>query len=113
MHPTSKGNNGAVHPSYKKSEVSIVLWFQLRSTHYTVVQIKSYVKRTFVLKVKIWTISVMQRKPSHATTKLTFFCCQQKRQKTKEDTGKSTKKALYVHAAGTSWVEVTSNSKKK
>jgi len=42
------------------------------------------------------TISVMQRKPSHATTKLTSLTVSKDERKTKEDSDKSLKNALDV-----------------
>ena len=42
------------------------------------------------------TISITQKKPLHGTTKLTLFTVTKDKWNTKEDTGKSMKKALYV-----------------
>ena len=51
----TKESNGAVHFSYVnyhlKSEESIMLYFQLCSTHYTAIKIKNYSKSTSVIKV--------------------------------------------------------------
>jgi len=44
---------------------------------------------------KIWIISVMQRKPSHATTKSMLFTVSKDEWNTKEDTGKSMKNVLH------------------
>jgi len=53
----------------------------------------------------------MQRKPSHATTKLMLFTVSKDKWNTKEDTGKSLKNSLHM-PKGTSWAEVMSNSEK-
>ena len=55
---------------------------------------------------------ITQRKPSHATTKLTPFTVSKDEWNTKEDTGKSLKNTLTVlrYAKGTSRAETTSNS---
>jgi len=55
----------------------------------------------------------MQRKPSHATTKLILFTVSKDEWDTKEDTAKSLKNATYCGVPkGTSQDEVTSNSEK-
>ena len=49
--------------------------FSIMFNPYTAVHIKNYLKSSYVIKVatvKIWMISVMQRKPSHDTTKSTL-----------------------------------------
>jgi len=82
-----------------ETEVSITLLCQLFLTRYTAIWIKNCLKSTSAIKVetiKIWTISVTQRKPSHATTKLTLFTVRKDEWNTKEDTGKSLKNALDV-----------------
>jgi len=59
--------------------------------------------------MKIQTISVVQRTPSHATTKLTLFTVSKDEWNMKENTGKS----LRMHwmycsmPKGTSWAETT------
>jgi len=56
----------------------------------------------------------MQRKPSHATTKLMLFAISKDERNTKEDTGKPLKNAMKYCSKpkGTSQAEVTSTSKK-
>ena len=61
---------------------------------------------------QIWTVSVTQRKPSHATTKLTLLTDSKDEWDTKQDTGKSMKNALCILRMP-SWAEATSNSEKK
>ena len=60
-----------------ESEVSITVLCLLCSPHYTAVRIKKCLKSTSVLKnshyEKYGRFLVTQRKPSRATTKLTFF----------------------------------------
>ena len=62
-------------------------------------------------------ISVMQKKPSHATAKLTLFmrlfAVSKDEWNTKEDTGKSMHKERILRTPkGTSQAKATSNSKK-
>ena len=45
---------------------------------------------------KYWRFLITQRKPSHATTKLTLFIVSKDEWNTKEDTGKSLNNALHV-----------------
>ena len=82
-----------------KSEVSITLRCQLCSTHYTAVQIKNCLKNASAIKVATMKNTDDFRyegKPSRAITKLTLFTVSKDEWDTKEDTGKSTKKALHV-----------------
>ena len=82
-----------------KSGVSIMLYCQLCSTHYTAVRIKNCSKSTTAIKVattKNMDDFCHKGKPSHATTKSTPFAVSQEEWDTKQDTGKSMKNALYV-----------------
>ena len=96
--------NGAVHPSYinyhLKSEVFIILRCWLCSTHYTGVQIKNCSKSTSGCNqnshYEKYKRFPFEGKPSHATTKSTFFAVSKDEWDTKEDTGKSMKNVLYV-----------------
>ena len=64
--------------------------------------------------LKIWTIFIMRRKPSHATTELTLFTVCKDEWNTKEDTGKSEKYIAHtgVCQKGTSRAEAMLNSEK-
>jgi len=83
-----------------KTEVSITFLCQLHSIRYTAVRIKKCLKSTSVYKSshyeKYGWFLITQRKPSRATTKLTFFTVSEDEWNTKEDTGKSLKNALQV-----------------
>ena len=77
-----------------ESEMSFMRPFKLCSTHYTAEQIKNCSKSNSVIKVatmKIWTISITQRKPSHAATTSTVS---KDEWNTKKDTGKPMKNAF-------------------
>ena len=98
-----------------KSEVSITLRCQLRSTHYTAVQIKNCLKSTSAIKIATMKNTGQYKgKPSHATTKLTPFGVSKDEWDTKEDTGKSMKNALMYCGMpkGTCRAEATLNSEK-
>ena len=82
-----------------ESEVSIKVLCPQYSPRYTAVHIKNCLKSTSVIKVatmKAQTISIMQRKPSCAITKLMLFTVSKDKWNTKEGTGKSLKYALDV-----------------
>ena len=82
-----------------KSEVSFMLYCQLGSIHNTAVQINNFLKSTSVIEaatMKIWTISITIKKPSHGTTKSTLFTVSKDEWNTKEDTGKSMKNVMYI-----------------
>ena len=84
-----------------ENEVSITLFCQLCSslTHYTAIQNSNYLKNIFVIKVatmKNTNNFCDKRKPSHATAKLTLFTVSKEEWNTKEDTGKSMKKAMNI-----------------
>jgi len=91
-------------PSYRLKLMSISFPYQLCPTRYTAIQINNYLKSTSVIKLAtmkntddlLGTISVMLRKPSHATTKLTLFTVSKDEWNTKEDSGKSLKNTLKV-----------------
>ena len=96
--------NGAACPSYinnyrLKSEVSITLRCQLCSTRYTAVQMKNCLKSTSAIKIATMTNMdnfCYEGKPSCAIAKLTLFAVSKDEWDTKEDTGKSMKKALHI-----------------
>ena len=97
-----------------KSEVSIKLRCQLCSTRYTAVQIKNCLKSASAIKIATMTNTDGFRyegKPSRAIVKSTLFAVSKYKWDTKEDTGKSMKKALHVlqcakrHLSGRSDVE--------
>ena len=97
-----------------KSEVSIKLRCQLCSTRYTAVQIKNCLKSTSAIKIATMTNTddfCYGGKPSCAIAKSTLFAVSKYKSDTKEDTGKSMKKALHVlrcakrHLSGRSDVE--------
>ena len=78
-----------------KNEVPITFF----KTHYIAVLIKKCSESTSVIKIvamKFWTISITERKPSCATTKLILFIVSKGEDNTKKDTGKSMKNALYI-----------------
>jgi len=93
--------NVAMHPSYR---LKLKYSFPFSVTHYTAVRINNCLKSTSVVKVAtmkntdnlLRTVSVAQRKPSHATTTLTLFTVSKNEWNTKEDSGKSLKNALDV-----------------
>ena len=95
-----KERNGAACPSYSlKSEASIMLRCQLCSTCYTAVQIKNCSKSTSAIKIATMKNTDdfhYKGKPSHATTKLTFFAVSKDEWDTKEDIGKYIKNAQYA-----------------
>ena len=98
-----KERNGTMRPSYinyhLKSEASIMLCCLLCSICYTAVQIKNCLKSTSAIKIATMKSKDdfhYEGKPSHATAKLTLFADSKDEWDTKEDTGKSTKNALYV-----------------
>ena len=97
-----------------KSETSIMPCSQLCSTYYTAVWIKNYSKSTSVINVA--TIKNMDNfcyaKGSHHILPLNWHFLQSA--KTKEDTDKSMKNALYrlLYCSMPSWAEVTLNSEK-
>ena len=91
------------HPSYinyrLKSEVSITLGCRLCSTRYTVVRIKNCLKSISAIKIvtmKNTDDFHYEGKPSCATAKSTLFAVSKAEWKTKKDTGKYMKNALYV-----------------
>ena len=88
------------HTNYRlKSETSITLHYWLCSTRYIAVQIRNCSKSTSAIKtatMKNTDDFHYEGKPSHATTKLTFFSVSKDEWNTKEDTGKSMKNALYI-----------------
>ena len=82
-----------------KSEVSIMLCCRLCSTHYTAVRIKNCLKSTSAIKIATMTNMddfYYEGKPLYAIAKPTLFVVSKDEWDTKEDTGKSMKKALYV-----------------
>ena len=90
---------GYINKYHLKSEVSIMLHCWLCSTRYTVVQIKNCLKSTSAIKIATMTITDNFRykgKPSHAIAKSTLFTVSKDEWDTKEDIGKSMKKALHV-----------------
>ena len=100
---THTKRNSAARPNYinyrLKSEVSITLCCRLCSTGYTAVRIKNCLKSTSVIKIA--TMKIMddfryEGKPSCATAKSTPFAVSKDEWDTKEDTGKSMKRALYI-----------------
>ena len=64
--------------------------------------------------MKIWMVSVTQRKPSLAITKSTLYAVSKDKWKTKEDSGMSMKMhCTYCGMPkGTSWAKATSKVKK-
>ena len=87
---------------------------QLCSTHYTAVQIKNCLKSASAIKIATMTNIDDFRyegKPSCAIAKSTLFAVSKDEWDTKEDTGKSMKKALHVlryakrHISGQSDIE--------
>ena len=81
-----------------KVKYPFMLHCPLFSTCYTVVWIKNCLKSIHVITVatmKLQTISVTQKKPSCATTKLTLFTVSKNKWNTKEDTSKFMKNAFY------------------
>ena len=101
-HTTSKEmvlHGPAINYYHLKSEVSIMLHCQLCSTGYTALRIKNCSKNTFAIKVSTMkTVNDFhyEGRPSRATAKSTPFAVSQDEWYTKEDSGKSTKKVLYV-----------------
>ena len=75
--------------NHLKSEASITLRCQLRSTGYTALRIKNYSKSTC-------SHFRCEGKPSRSTAKSTLFAASKDEWDTKEDTGKSMKNELYV-----------------
>ena len=81
-----------MHPSYVNCHLKVkypLHFCQLFSTHYTAVQIKNYLKSTFVIKVatmKNEKYTLLKGKPSYATTKSTLFAASKDEWNTKEDT---------------------------
>ena len=108
--------DGVTHPSFRP-KLKYPLPFSVSyicSTRYTAIQIKNCFKSTSVIKVatmKIRQFLITQMKPSHATTKLTFFTVSKDEWNTKEDTDKSLKNALHIlryakrHLSGWSDIE--------
>ena len=87
---------------------------RLCSTRYTAVRIKNCLKSASAIKIATMTITDnfhYERKPSRAIAKSTLFAVSKDEWDTKEDTGKSMKKALHVlryakrHLLGQSDVE--------
>ena len=98
-----KERNRAMCPNHINycliSEVSVTLHCQLCSTHYTAVRIKDCSKSTSAIKIATMKNTDnfhFKWKPSSAITKSTHFAVSKEEWDTKEDTGKSMKKALYV-----------------
>ena len=82
-----------------KSEVSITLCCRLCSTRYTAVRIKNHLRNASAIKIATMTNTDDFRyegKPSRAIAKSTLFAVCEDEWDTKEDTGKSMKKALHV-----------------
>ena len=82
-----------------KSEVSITLRCRLCPTHYTAVRIKNCLKSASAIKIATMTNMEdfhYEGKPSRAIAKLTLFAVSKDEWDTKEDTGKSMKKALHI-----------------
>ena len=76
-----------------------MLCCQLCSTRYIAERINNCSKSTSAIKVATMKNTdnfCYERKPSHATTKLTLFTVSKDEWDTKEDTGKSMKNALFV-----------------
>ena len=96
--------NGAAHPglinNYRlKSELSITLRCWLCSTRYTAVRIKNCLKSTSAIKIATMTNTddfCYKGKPLRAIAKSRLFAVSKDEWDTKEDTGKSMKKALHV-----------------
>ena len=88
---TVKNMDGTANPT--EIEVSIVPFCQ-RSTNQELFEKHLYNKSSHC--EKYGQFLVMQRKPSHATTKLMLFIVSKDEWNIKKDTGKSLKNALHV-----------------
>ena len=91
---------GYINNYHLKSEVSIMLRCRLCSTRYTAVRIKNCLKSFSAIKIATMTntdyFRYAEGKPSHAIAKSILFAVSKDEWDTKEDTGKSMKKALHV-----------------
>ena len=101
-----------------KSEVSIMLRYQLCSTRYTALRKKNFSKNTYAVKVPTMKNAddfYYEGKPSRATAKSALFAVSKDEWDTKEDTGKSMKNVLYVlryakrFLSGRSYIEQRKN----
>ena len=83
-----------------KSEVSFTLRCWLCSNRYTAVRIKNCLKSASAIKIATMTdmddFRYAEGKPSRAIAKSTLFVVSKDEWDTREDTGKSMKKALHV-----------------
>ena len=82
-----------------KSEAFITLRCWLCSTRYTAVRLKNHLRSASAIKIATMTNTDdfrFEGKPSCAIVKSTLFAVSEDEWDTKEDTGKSMKKALHV-----------------
>ena len=91
--------SGCINDYHLKSEISIMLRCRLCSTCYTAVRIKNCLKSTFAIKIATMTNTDdfhYAKGSHHVLSPNRHFAVSKDEWDTKEDTGKSMKKALHI-----------------